>query len=131
MENGKIKAAGLHALTALSKSPNSNDTSIAKENATAESCDRYQTCSANICPCDDEWQKRVHHKGERVCFYLIEASKTRAKAIFRDSGREYLYELMQEAIPLITGRHYPIKYALEQAKKTGSRMTRKFGGGHE
>jgi hypothetical protein len=90
-------------------------------------CDRFQTCSANICPLDAEWPKRKHLNGERVCFYLIEAQKTGAKAIFDKCGRAYLYQLIQDAIPNIVARHSIIKRALENAKKTGSRMDRKIG----
>ncbi len=90
-------------------------------------CDRFQTCSANICPLDAEWPKRKHLNGERVCFYLIEAQKSGAKAIFDKCERGYLFELMQTATPNIIAKHYPIKRALEQAKQTGSRMDRKIG----
>lgn len=90
-------------------------------------CDRFQTCSANICPLDSEWEKRKHLNGDRVCFYLIEAQKTNAKAIFDKCGRGYLYELMQRVTPNIIARYYPINHALEQAKKTGSRMDRIVG----
>lgn len=90
-------------------------------------CDRFQSCSANICPLDAEWPKRKHLNGERVCFYLIEAQKSNAEAIFDKCGRGYLYELMQEATPSIINAHCYIKHVLEQAKKTGSRMDRKIG----
>jgi len=91
------------------------------------SCDRFHNCSANICPLDPEWSKRKHLNGDRVCFYLIESQKTDAKAIFDTRGRGYLYELMQSLTPDIISRYYPIKHALEQAKKTGSRMDRIIG----
>jgi hypothetical protein len=94
------------------------------------SCDRFDTCSANICPLDPDWQQRKHLNGERVCFYLIEAQKINAKAVFESCGRGYLYLLMAEVTPAIIYRHYAIKYALNQAKKTGSRMGRKVGVSH-
>lgn len=90
-------------------------------------CDRFQSCSANICPMDIQWPIRKHLNGDRVCFYLIEAQKTNAKAIFDKCGRRHVYELMLAATPNIIARHYPIKRALEQAKKTGSRMDRIIG----
>lgn len=108
-----------------------NENTKKKGLATAINCDRYQICSANVCPLDRDWQKRVHHNGERVCFYLIEAQKANAKAIFDTCGRGYLYQLMQEATQEIISRHYAINHVLEQAKKTGSRMSRKFGVSHE
>jgi hypothetical protein len=92
-------------------------------------CDRFQTCSANICPFEDAElaKKRKHLNGERVCFYLIEAQKSGAKAIFDKCGRAYLYQLIQDAMPNIVARHSIIKRVLENAKKTGSRMDRKIG----
>ncbi len=95
------------------------------------SCDRFNSCSANICPLDAEWQKRKHLNSERICFYLLEAQKINAKAVFECGGREYLYSLMQQATPAIISRHYPIKYALEKSKKTGLRLGKKIGGSHE
>lgn len=94
------------------------------------SCDRYNNCSANICPLDPDWQQRKHLNSERVCIYLLEAQKINAKAVFESGGREYLYLLIEEVAPAIISRHYPIKYALQQAKKTGSRLGRKIVASH-
>lgn len=96
----------------------------------AISCDRYNTCSANICPLDPDWQQRKHLNSERVCLYLLEAQKINAKAVFESGGREYLYLLIEEVAPAIIRRHYAIKYALNKAKKTGSRLGRKIGSNH-
>ena len=104
------------------------NTSEAAKIKGAISCDRFNSCSANICPLDSEWQKRKHLNGERICFYLLEAQKINAKAVFECGGRGYIYSLMQEATPSIISRHYPIKYALDQSKKTGLRLGRKIGG---
>lgn len=90
-----------------------------------ETCDRFNTCSANMCPLAE--RKMGHLAGERVCIYMIEAEKIDAEAVFRDSGRMQLYITIKEVAPQIASAHYAIKYALEQAKKTGSRMTRKVG----
>jgi hypothetical protein len=38
---------------------------------------------------------------------------------------------MQEVTQTIITQHCPIKYSLEQAKKTGSRMDRKIGVSHD
>lgn len=92
-----------------------------------ESCDRFDKCSANICPLDETWTKRGHLAGERVCFYMIEAEKINAETVLSDSGRRQLYMTIKQVAPEIASVHYAIKYALEQATKTGSRMTRKVG----
>jgi hypothetical protein len=105
-------------------------TSKIKKNKVEIGCDRFDTCSANICPLDQDWHQRKHLNGERICFYLIEAQKINAKAVFESGGRGYLYLLMVEATPAIINRHYAIKYALNQAKKTGSRLGRKIGASH-
>jgi hypothetical protein len=107
------------------------DNSTNNQLSTAINCDRYNSCSANVCPLDSNWQKRKHLNGERVCFYLIEAQKANAKAVFDTRGRGYLYTLMQEATQAIITRHCYIKHVLEQAKKSGLRMGRKFGVSHE
>lgn len=94
-------------------------------------CDRFDRCSANVCPLDPEWHKRKHLNGDRVCFYLIEAQKANAKAVFDTCGRGYLYSVMHELTPAISARHNTIKRTLELAKKTGSRMGKKIGVRHE
>jgi hypothetical protein len=94
----------------------------------ALSCDRFNRCSANICPLDPEWHKRKYLNGERICFYILEVQKTNAKAIFECGGRGCLYALMQEATPAIINQYRAIKYALERSKKAGSRLGRKIGG---
>ncbi len=97
-------------------------------NLVSISCDRFNRCSANICPLDPEWHKRKHLNGERICFYLLEAQKTNAKAVFECGGRGCLYAVMQEATPAIIYQYHAIKYALERSKKAGSRLGRKIGG---
>ena len=63
---------------------------------TCKSCDRFNKCSANICPIDADWKKRKHLAGERVCFYMTEAEKIDAEAVFRDSGSMQLYITIKE-----------------------------------
>ena len=98
-----------------------------KQYTAPETCDRFIKCSANICPLAENWRELGHLAGERVCFYLIEAEKINAEVVFRDSGRWQPYLAIKEVSREIASCHYPIKYALEQAKKTGSRMARKIG----
>ena len=89
-----------------------------------ESCPKYKSCSAPICPLDPNWRKARHLKGERICFYLCEAQKVDAEAIFRGRGFRYLYQLMVEATPDMSIRWSTIKKALVKAAKTGSRLNR-------
>ena len=66
---------------------------------TLASCPKFQSCSAPICPCDPEWPKRKHLNEDRVCFYLLEASKTGAKAIFEGAGLGNLHQAVTEVAP--------------------------------
>jgi hypothetical protein len=90
-------------------------------------CPKYQQCYAPICPLDEKWQKRKHISGDRVCFYLTEAQKPNAEAVFEGQGLGYLYEVMVRHAPAISQRHHTIKTALDKAKNTSSRMARKIG----
>ncbi len=91
-----------------------------------ETCTKYQGCSASICPLDPNWQKAKHLKHERICFYLCEAQKDGAEAIFRGRGLGELYRLMVDATPDIFIRWGTIKKALAKAKKTVSGMNKKL-----
>lgn len=94
---------------------------------TLTQCSKYQQCCAPICPLDENWQKRKHISGDRICFYLAEVQKPNAKAIFDERGLGYLYEDMVRLTPEISQRHHTIKTALDKAKSTSSRMERKIG----
>ena len=87
-----------------------------------ETCPKFQGCSAPICPLDSNWRKVRHLKGERICFYLCEAQKYHAEAIFGGRGLKDLYQVMVEATPDISLRWGTIKKALAKAARTGSRM---------
>ena len=89
-----------------------------------ETCKKFQACSAPVCPLDPNWRKARHLKGERICFYLCEAQKVDAEAIFGGRGWGKLYRLMVEVTPDISTRWGTIKKALVKAAKTGSRLNR-------
>jgi hypothetical protein len=89
-------------------------------------CSKWEKCNAPICPLDPGNLKRVMLNEDAVCFYLSEAVKTDAEAIFRGAGRRELYELVSQAIPPLSARWGRIRRALERAKLNGSRMTRTF-----
>lgn len=93
-----------------------------------ETCPKFHTCSAPICPLDPNWQKAKHLKGERVCFYLCEVQKSGSEALFRGKGLEELYQLIVEATLDISIRWEPIRKVFKRAAKTGSRMNRKQPG---
>jgi len=90
-----------------------------------ETCPKYKGCSAPICPLDPNWRKARHLKGERICFFLCEAQKGGAEAIFGGRGFGDLYQVMLGATPDISNRWGAIRNALAKAAKTGSRMNKK------
>lgn len=98
---------------------------------TQSQCPKFQKCNAPICPIDPIWDKRKHFSGDRVCFYLLEAQKVNAKALFEVRGLGYLYEVMVIHTHEISSRHNSIKKALASAKISSSRMARKVGANHE
>jgi len=90
-----------------------------------ERCPKFEKCSANICPLDQNWRKSCHLQHERVCFYLCEAQKLGSEALFGSRGLSELHQGMVEVAPEISCRWAIIKKALIRAGKTGSRMNRK------
>ncbi len=59
---------------------------------------------------------------EPVCYYLSEAVKVNAEAIFRRRGRAELFAVVLAHIQLMSFRWGRIKRALERARTKGSRM---------
>jgi hypothetical protein len=96
-----------------------------QEVSNVASCPKYESCSAPICPLNSNWKNARHRPGERICFYLCEAQKEGAEAIFDSVGRGYLYRLMVEATSEISNRYSVIRIALAKAAKSGSRMSTK------
>ena len=87
-------------------------------------CPKWEKCNAPICPFDPVWKKRVMHGEDSICSYLSEAVKPGAKALFKDAGREELFKVMSEFIPLVSARWATFRARLEKACTTGSRMAR-------
>ena len=93
---------------------------------TESQCSKFQKCTAPICPIDPIWHKRKHISGDRICFYLIEAQKPDAKAVFEVRSLGCLYGVMVTHAPQISQRHHTINTALIKAKNTSSRIDRKI-----
>lgn len=83
-------------------------------------CPKFETCSANICPLDPLWRKRVHVKGDAVCFFLREAVKPGAQPRFEQSTPEGMHEEVVAALPDICAAHPVIGYEVERSKTKGS-----------
>lgn len=85
-------------------------------------CPKWDKCSAPLCPLDPALFKRVMRNDEPVCYYLTEAVKFDAEAIFRGRGRIDLFEVVSKFIVPMSARWGRIRRKLEDARKTGSRM---------
>jgi hypothetical protein len=48
-----------------------------------ESCPKFSTCSAPVCPLDDQWRSARHLRKEPTCLYLREVSKAGGEARVR------------------------------------------------
>jgi hypothetical protein len=103
-----------------------NTVNIAGNRYTCNQCPKFNICNAPICPLDQEWRKRKLCKDDSTCFYLTESVKQDAGAVFNDAGLGILFDQIVEVRQNIIDAHPRIKIALERAKTTGSRMTRKF-----
>src|SRR6185437_3110278 len=90
--------------------------------ATPESCPRYQSCSANICPLDPDWRKRSHLQGEPVCGLLRELVKPNGAATLATTTAADLVTVITDALPEISARNFDIRAQLARSAKTGSRI---------
>ena len=59
-------------------------------------CPKFDGCSAPICPLDPDWSRRIHRKGEPLCFYLLESVKPGARARYDGSRAAVLYHAMAQ-----------------------------------
>jgi hypothetical protein len=88
------------------------------------SCPRWDKCSAPICPLDRLWNRRAMQNADPVCFFLTEAAKPGAEALFVGRGWGHLYERMVALGPVLSARWGRIGRALQRAPLSGSRLAR-------
>ena len=84
-------------------------------------CPKFDSCSAPICPLDENWGLRLHLDGERVCYYLTEYSKEAVRPILRGGLAAELYEAIDLHYPRIIALQPPIKWQLSRSCKNNSR----------
>lgn len=87
-------------------------------------CPKWEKCNAPICPIDPDLSQRAMLSEDGVCFYMTEAVKNDAEAIFGRRGLGELFELISTLTPFMSDRWGRIRRKLEGAKTTGSRMAR-------
>jgi len=85
-------------------------------------CPRWDRCSVAVCPLEPITQRRAFRNDEPVCFFLTEAQKVNAAAVFEERGLRWLHGLMLAATPSLSSRYRRIESALKRAKGSGSRM---------
>ena len=87
-----------------------------------ESCPRYESCNAPVCPLDARWQFRHYGRGEAVCGFVLEAVKPGGAEVVRRQLPPELATAILEAAPEM-GRRFPaISHRLDRARSQGSRI---------
>jgi|GEM_PF-1565980 len=97
---------------------------LAPKYSKMQDCPKWEGCSAPICPFNAEWQKRVMHSDDPVCFYLTEAVKEGGAEVFEERGLGELYLAILPFIQPMSDKWGRIRRALERAKASGNRMAR-------
>jgi hypothetical protein len=87
-----------------------------------KACPRFEKCSANICPLDPLWRKRVHREGEPICGLAREAVKDGADRRLEGYIPQEMLAEVRRTIPQIMARWVPIQKGLERAAISGSKM---------
>ena len=85
-------------------------------------CPKFKSCSAPICPLDEDWNLRSQLNGERVCYYLTEYSKEAVRPILKEGLAVEHYEAIVEHYPRIIALHPPIKWQLSRSCKNSPRF---------
>lgn len=83
-------------------------------------CPRWERCSAPVCPIDPS--VGTHLEGERVCFWLVEASKCGGRVPHTPALSRELAEAIGRAYAEVMSGHGPIRRRLRRTAKTGSRI---------
>lgn len=88
-----------------------------------ESCPRYESCSAPVCPLDARWDSRAYVRGEAVCGLVLEAVKPNGadsvRVVLKD---EAATAAVIKAAPEIAQRFPFIARRLDRASSQGSRV---------
>lgn len=111
---------------ALTSSFSSKKLTTTQTSISPSACPKFNQCNAPICPLDNEWHRRGHFSEDKCCYYLLETSKSNAKAIFEGAGLVYLYESIERVKQKLLPRYASLKRAYDRAKTTPSRMHPKF-----
>ena len=89
-------------------------------------CPRFEACSAQVCPLDNEWRKRRMLKREPTCHYLGEVSKPRWKVIATDAVDGFMYTIASARLDDTRQHSYALRQMLDEASKTGTYTNSKY-----
>ena len=83
-------------------------------------CPRFNSCSAPLCPLDEDWRLRDMVAGDPTCTWLLEIAK--GEAMTQDVPgfiRLRVATLLPDLLPSVGLA--PLRTAMKRASKTGSR----------
>jgi len=86
-------------------------------------CPKYLSCKAPIFPLDPGWFKRTYLKGESVCFYMLEAQKSRAKSRLKETVEQEIHRAVCIVIADVKCIYGPLGKRLDRARRTPSRRS--------
>lgn len=94
-----------------------------------QSCPRFSSCSAPVCPLDSQWRDRKHCHGEPVCYWFREAVKgsdipSAVMALGGDISLSLASQLdlkVSEVLPEVISRWGDIKAKLKRAATQSSK----------
>ena len=86
-------------------------------------CPKHSKCSAPLCPLDPDWEKRKMIKEDRVCFYLLEASKPGADERFEKRKDKTIYLVACSRMPFMKKRNRMLGKRLERASLTSTQIS--------
>jgi hypothetical protein len=91
-----------------------------------ETCPRFQTCGAAICPLAPE--EGYHRNAEPVCFYLRCTGKKGAEEYFAQRvDEEATFKACKQALPGIAARYPDIANKVKAAAKSGIKGSKRQG----
>ena len=88
----------------------------------ANTCPRWDRCSAPICPMDENWRQRKHIANDPICFYLRERCKPNGQAIIGQVLQMRARDTIEENYLAIMEAHGDIRRACKRSSANGSRI---------
>jgi len=87
-----------------------------------QDCPKWDSCKVPLCLYDPDISKRVYLRGEAICFYMNEYVKPNSYERFKVTHRGEIYEAISDVMKKVLSTHGYIRWRLDRASKTPSRM---------